>query len=69
MDDELAPTPIPLKLKYTCTKTRGSHKGGERPGGKKRKHTKNGKKTYVYGSRVMVMGPTGKTTMRAGEVA
>jgi hypothetical protein len=61
--DELAPTPIPLKLKYTCSKTRGSHKGGERSGGKKRKHTKNGQKTYVYGSRVMYMGPTGKTVM------
>jgi hypothetical protein len=63
--DELAPTPIPLKEKYTCPKTMGKHKGGERPGGKKRKHTKNGLKTYVYGSRVMYMGPTGKTVMSA----
>ncbi|MGN6162565.1 MAG: hypothetical protein ACTHOG_12805 [Marmoricola sp.] len=63
--DELAPTPIPLKAKYTCSKTRGSHKGGERPGGKKRKHTKNGKKSYVYGSRVMYVGPTGKISMGA----
>lgn len=57
------PTPIKLKRKYTCPKTRGKHKGGERPGGKRRKHPKTGRKTYVYGSRVMYMGPTGKTVM------
>ena len=60
--DELAPTPIPLKYKYTCTKTRGSHKGGEHPA-PRRKRNKTGKKSYVYGSRVMYMGPTGKTVM------
>lgn len=57
------PTPIKLKAKYTCSKTRGKHKGGERPGGKRRKHVKNGPKTYVYGSRVMYMKPSGATVM------
>lgn len=60
-------TPIPLKLKYTCPKSRGSHRGGEHPA-PKHKRNKTGKKNYVYGSRVMVMGPTGKTTMRDGDI-
>jgi hypothetical protein len=56
--------PIKLKRKYTCPKTRGKHKGGERPDVHgRRKRGKKGPKTYVYGSRVMYMGPTGKTVM------
>jgi hypothetical protein len=61
------PTRIPLKEKYTCPKTRGKHKGGEHAA-PRHKRNKTGKKNYVYGSRVMVVSPTGKTTMREGEV-
>lgn len=62
-------TPIKLKAKYTCPKTRGKHKGGERPGKDRRKHPKTGAKTYVYGSRVMLMTATGKTRMVEGTPA
>lgn len=57
-------TPIKLKAKYTCSKTRGKHKGGERPdvNGRK-KRSKKGSKTYTYGSRVMYMKPSGATVM------
>lgn len=54
---------IPLKAKYTCTKTKGRYKSGGGTSGKVNKRTKKGLKTYVYGSRVMYMTGTGKTVM------
>ncbi len=60
---------IPLKFKYRCKKTKGRHLGGEHfdsHGSKKR--NKNGPKTYVYGSRVLYVRPSGKKVMGPGEV-
>ena len=60
---ETATVPIPLKHKYVCPKTKGRYKSSGGASGKLNKRSKKGAKTYVYGSRVMYVGPTGKTTM------
>jgi hypothetical protein len=59
-----------LKAKYRKPKRKGkyrsTHDDGRKPGVLRR--GKKGPKTYVYGSRVLVMGPTGKTHMEGREV-
>jgi hypothetical protein len=60
---------IPLRLKYRCKKSKGRHMGGEHPDkhGPKRR-SKRGPKTYVYGSRVLLVKSNGKKVMVDGEV-
>jgi len=57
---------MPLKLKYRIRKTKSRYSGGENPA-PIRKRSKKGAKTYVYGSWIMVMGSSGKTTMVKAE--
>lgn len=58
-------TPVKLKAKYTLPKTRGRYKSSGGTSGKVNKRQKKGAKTYVYGSRVMYLSPSGKTRMGA----
>lgn len=53
---------IPLKQKYRMRKTKGRYSGGERAAPRKNRN-KTGQKSYVYGSWMMHMRPTGKTVM------
>jgi hypothetical protein len=52
-----------MKAKYACPKRKGRYAGGPKAAPLK-KRTKKGAKTYIYGSHVLVMLPSGKTVMQ-----